>query len=124
MLAAIFALIRRKLDRVGVVLSALCLIHCVSGLVLVTVLGIGGGALLDPRIHEVGLMLAIGIGAVGLGFGAMRHRRAGPLALGAAGLALMALGLVVPDGVVEAGVTIGGVSLLAFAHIRNLRHQH
>ena len=34
----------------------------------------------------------------------------------------MALGLVVPHGVAEALFTVAGVSLVATAHIRNLRH--
>ena len=116
--------IRRRMDRAGILLSSLCLVHCVAGLVLVTLLGIGGGVLLDPRIHEVGLMLAVVIGGIGLGMGAMRHRKPKLLAVGCAGLSLMALGLVVPDGPVEAGLTILGVSLLASAHLWNLRHAH
>ncbi len=121
-LSPAFALIRGKLDRLGVALSALCLVHCVSGVALVGFLGLGGGALLDPRIHEWGLAMAMVIGALGLGFGAARHGRRLPLALGAAGLALMGVGLMVPHGLAEAAATIPGVGLLAFAHMRNLRH--
>ena len=116
--------LRGRLDRFGVVLSALCVVHCVSGLVLVTVLGLSGGVLLSPRIHEVGLAAAIVIGGIGLGFGVARHGRRDVAALGVGGLGLMALGLVVPDGAFEAAITIAGVSLVATAHIRNLRHVH
>jgi len=116
--------LRGRLDRFGVVLSALCVVHCVSGLVLVTVLGLSGSVLLSPRIHEVGLAAAIVIGGIGLGFGVARHRRRDVALLGVGGLALMALGLVVPDGMFEAAITITGVSLVATAHIRNLRHVH
>ena len=118
---------RARLDRLGVGLSALCMVHCVAGLVFVSVLGIGGTVLLNPRIHEIGLMLAIGIGGLGLGAGVMRHRRADILIAGVAGLSLMALGLMVPDGPIEAGITILGVCLLALAHLRNMglhRHSH
>lgn len=119
-------LIRARLDRLGVVLSALCMVHCISGVVLVGLLGLGAGALgtalLNPRVHEIGLMLALAIGALGLGFGVARHGRRGPLLMGAGGLALMALGLVVPHGMLEAAATVPGVLLLAAAHIRNLRH--
>ncbi|HWU02810.1 MAG TPA: MerC domain-containing protein [Novosphingobium sp.] len=113
---------RQRLDRLGVFISALCVVHCVSGLVLVTFLGIGGTLLLDPRVHEYGLAIAVVVGALGLGFGALRHRRMGLVALGGTGLALMALGLVVPHGLPEAIATIIGVTLVATAHIRNLRH--
>lgn len=116
------ALIRARLDRLGVALSALCLIHCVSGVVLVGLLGVGGGVLLDPHVHEYGLMLAIAVGALGLGFGLARHGRREPLVLGCIGLVLMAGGLAVPHGLPEIALTIPGVILLAFAHIRNLRH--
>ncbi|MBN9142814.1 MULTISPECIES: MerC domain-containing protein [unclassified Novosphingobium] len=122
MFAPTLALIRARLDRLGVALSALCLIHCVSGVVLVGLLGIGGGVLLDPRVHEYGLAAAIAIGALGLGFGLARHGRREPLIMGCVGLVLMAMGLAVPHGLPEMAMTIPGVILLAFAHIRNLRH--
>lgn len=122
MFAPALALIRARLDRLGVALSALCLIHCVSGVVLVGLLGIGGGVLLDPRVHEYGLAAAIAIGALGLGFGLARHGRREPLVMGCLGLVLMAAGLVVPHGLPEMAMTVPGVILLAFAHIRNLRH--
>ncbi|WDF72838.1 MerC domain-containing protein [Novosphingobium sp. KACC 22771] len=122
MLTPALALIRARLDRLGVALSALCLVHCVSGVVLVGLLGVGGGVLLDPHVHEYGLMLAIAIGALGLGFGLARHGRREPLVLGSIGLVLMAGGLAVPHGLPEIAMTIPGVILLAFAHIRNLRH--
>ncbi|HET9630486.1 MAG TPA: MerC domain-containing protein [Novosphingobium sp.] len=120
---AIFA-IRDRLDGVGVALSAACAVHCVAGLVLVTFLGLGGGALLSPSVHRVGLALAVAIGVVTLGISAFRHGRLGAAAIGGCGLVLMAVGLVVSHGPAEALVTIPGVALVAFAHIRNLRHAH
>lgn len=124
MTSPVLTLIRAKLDSIGVALSALCLVHCLAGVVLVALLGVGGGALLDPRVHEYGLMAAVAIGALGLGFGVARHGQRGPLVLGGLGLGLMALGLVVPHGPAEVAATVPGVCLLAFAHIRNLRHSH
>lgn len=113
--------IRDRLDRVGVLLSGLCALHCVLSIVLVSVLGLGGQALLAPSIHRVGLALAIAVGVVTLGIGAARHGRHGPMVIGAAGIALMSLGLVSQHGLVEAVLTIAGVSLVATAHLRNLR---
>ena len=116
---------RSRLDRLGVLLSGLCAVHCVAGLVLVSVLGIGslgaGEVLLNPAIHRIGLVMAVAIGVVTLGFAAHRHRRTDLLILGSIGLALMAAGLIAPHGTAEAVLTIGGVGLLATAHIRNLR---
>jgi hypothetical protein len=118
---ATLASIRESLDRTGILLSALCVVHCVAGIFLVSMLGLGGGALLEPRIHEIGLAVAIGIAVVTLGIGVLRHGALAPLAIGAAGIALMAGGLVVQHGLGEALLTVSGVSLVAFAHIRNLR---
>jgi len=114
--------IRDRFDRVGVLLSGLCALHCVLSIVLVSVLGLGGEVLLTPAIHETGLALAILVGVVTLGLGVLRHRQPGPLLIGAGGIALMALALMVPHGPKEALLTIAGVALVATAHIRNLRH--
>lgn len=116
--------IRNRLDGLGMVLSGLCAVHCLLGLVLVSVLGLGGGVLLAPEIHEIGLALAVGVGVLTLGLGALRHGRTGPLLIGGLGIALMATALLVGHGPAEAVLTIAGVALVAFAHIRNLRHAH
>ena len=113
--------IRNRLDGMGMVLSGLCAVHCLLGLLLVSILGLGGGMLLRPEIHEIGLALAVGIGALTLGLGALRHGRTGPLLIGAAGIALMACALAAGHGPAEAALTIAGVALVAYAHIRNLR---
>lgn len=114
--------IRDRLDRVGVFLSGLCALHCLLGLLLVSVLGLGGELLLAPAIHEVGLALAILVGVLTLGLGMLRHGRGGPLVLGLCGIALMAAALATGHGPYEAILTLAGVVLLAIAHIRNLRH--
>ena len=114
--------LRARLDRVGIWLSALCVLHCVTGIVLISALGLGGGFWLAPEIHEIGLALAVVIGAVSLGFGVWRHGRFGPLAAGGLGLALMGGALLVRHGLPEAVLTVCGVALVAAAHIRNLRH--
>ena len=85
--------LRNRLDRVGMVLSGLCALHCLAGVVLVTVMGLGGGILLDPSIHRVGLAIALVVGGATIGIGAIRHGRILPLALGTLGLSLMALAL-------------------------------
>jgi hypothetical protein len=114
--------IRDRLDGLGVILSGLCAVHCLLGLVLVTVLGLGGGAFLSPDIHRYGLAVAVSIGLVTLGLSAVRHGHLAPALIGAAGLALMTAALFVGHGTAEALLTIPGVMLVAFAHIRNLRH--
>ena len=105
-------------------LSGLCALHCVSGLLLVAVLGIGGGFLLDPAIHRVGLVIATLIAAVAIGLGALRHRRAAPFVIAMTGLTFMGGALAVDHGVEEAVLTIIGVSMVASAHVLNLRSSH
>jgi len=112
---------RLGLDRVGIALSGLCAVHCVASIALVALLGLGGEWLLAPEIHEVGLAIAILIGAVTIGGGVLRHGRKMPLAIGGFGLMLMAIALIGPHGVGEAALTISGVFCVAFAHILNLR---
>lgn len=112
--------IRDRMDGLGVLLSGLCAVHCVLGVLLVGALGLGGQVLLAPQVHQIGLALAVAVGFVSLGFGVLRHGRREPLVLGGIGLSLMAAALFVGHGVPEAVLTILGVTLVAIAHIRNL----
>src|SRR6476469_4594187 len=77
------------IDRLAIGLSGLCLVHCIGTSVLVLFLSTAGGALLDPRIHEVGLVLAILLGVIGLGSGIRKHGFMLPAAVGAMGLGTM-----------------------------------
>lgn len=114
-------MLRGRFDRLGVLISGLCLVHCLAGLFLIGVLGLGGGVLLNPAIHRFGLVAAFLVGIVTIGAGAMRHGHRLPLALGTTGLALMAAAIVSDHGAGEALLTICGVVLVASAHIVNLR---
>jgi hypothetical protein len=116
-----FPEVHNRLDRAGIMLSGLCAAHCLLGVVLVSVLGLGSQLLLTPAIHRYGLALAIIIGLITLGLGTKRHGQLAPLLIGGTGLVLMALGLIVPHGVPEAALTVCGVALVAIAHLRNLR---
>lgn len=113
--------LRARLDRFGVLLSGLCLIHCLTGVFLVGILGLGGGVLLDPEVHHWGLILALIVGAATIGLGALRHGRMLPLAIGSAGLALMGTAVAVGHGAEEVVLTMCGVVLVAVAHIINIR---
>ena len=117
-----FISIRGRLDRLGVILSGLCAVHCLAGLLLVAGLGLGGGMLLAPEIHRVGLALASAVGSITLVLGVVRHGDPLPLQVGAAGISFMAVALFVGHGTAEGVLTIMGVALLAWAHVRNLRH--
>ena len=113
--------IRGNLDRAGITLSALCVVHCLATLVLVSALGLGGEFFANPIIHEVGLALAMVVAAVAIGIGALRHRRAGPFVTAMTGLSFMGGALAVPHGYEEAVLTIIGVALVTLGHILNMR---
>jgi hypothetical protein len=93
------------LDRLGIALSGLCLVHCIASAVLVAVLASAGGALLDHRIHAVGLVLAILLGLVALGRGIAEHGFMMPAAIGGG----------------EVLYTLAGVAILALGHDLNRR---
>ena len=112
----------RRIDRLGIVLSCLCAVHCVAGIVLVAVLGVGGGLLLNPAIHRIGLMLATLVAALAIGSGALRHRRPVPLMVAMTGLSFMGSALAVEHGPHEMVLTVMGVALVATGHLLNLRH--
>ncbi len=113
--------LRGRFDRLGVLISGLCMVHCVAGLFLIGVLGLGGGVLLNPAIHRFGLVAAFVVGLFTIGAGALRHGHRLPLALGSTGLALMAAAIASDHGTAEAMLTICGVVLVASAHIVNMR---
>ena len=120
-MAQIFPWIRGRLDRVGMFLSCLCAVHCVTGIVVMAVLGLGGGWLLNPDLHRWGLVMATIIAGVAIGVGAIQHRRAAPFVVAMTGLSFIGGGLAVEHGVEEAVLTIIGVSLVALGHILNVR---
>jgi hypothetical protein len=66
-------MLRGRFDRLGVLISGLCMVHCVAGLFLIGVLGLGGGVLLNPAIHRFGLVAAFIVGRFTIGAGALRH---------------------------------------------------
>lgn len=114
-------MLRNRFDRLGVLISGLCMVHCVAGLFLIGVLGLGGGVLLNPAIHRFGLVAAFTVGIFTIGAGALRHGHRLPLALGTIGLALMAAAIASDHGTAEALLTICGVVLVASAHVVNMR---
>ena len=118
------------LDRLAISLSGLCLVHCVGTTVLLALMSTAGGMLLNPLIHEVGLTIAILLGAVALGRGVMTHGYMAPAVVGSFGLGIMAGALALPHDAGyglfggEAFWTVIGVGILAFGHDLNFRASH
>ena len=110
-----------SLDRMAILLSGLCVVHCLATATVLAVLSAAGGLLSASWIHEAGLGLAVLLGAVALGRGVLAHGRLLPLAIGALGLAMMAGALMMPHGGAETLWTVLGVSVLAVGHHLNRR---
>jgi hypothetical protein len=108
-----------RLDRIAMGLSGLCLVHCVATAVLLGLLSAAGGYLGAPIIHEVGLTLAMMVGAFALGRGIIEHGFMLPSAIGALGLGVMAGALTLPHDGSEAMFTVMGVMVLALGHRLN-----
>jgi hypothetical protein len=74
-----------------------------------------------PWIHEVGLSLAMLVGAYALGRGILEHEFMMPSAVGGLGLGVMAGALTLPHDGTEAIYTMVGVAILALGHDLNRR---
>jgi hypothetical protein len=108
-----------RLDRMAIGLSGLCLVHCLGTTVLLALLASAGGMLGAPIVHEVGLSLAMLLGAVALGKGIVEHGYTLPSAVGGFGLGVMAGALTLPHDGTEALYTMIGVGILALGHRLN-----
>ena len=115
------ALAHGRLDRLAVGLSGLCVAHCIATAALLGLMASAGGLLGNPLFHEVGLMLAIALGAIALGHGILSHGFMMPAAIGSLGLGVMAGALSLHHGSEESLYTIFGVALLALGHDLNRR---
>lgn len=109
------------IDRLGIALSGFCLVHCLASAVLVAMLASAGGILLDPAIHEVGMMLALALGMLALGRGVIEHGFMMPAAVGGLGLGVMAGALMLPHGGGGTLYSVLGVLILALGHDLNRR---
>lgn len=115
------SLLNGRIDRIAIAVSGMCVAHCFITAVILGVLASAGGVFENPIIHEAGLVLAILLGAVALGHGAMVHGFMMPAAVGALGLGIMAGALTMDHGLQESAYTLLGVAILALGHDLNHR---
>jgi hypothetical protein len=109
------------MDRLAIGLSGLCLVHCLASAVFFAMVSAAGSLFLDPFVHEVGLVIAIGLGIVALGRGVIEHGFMMPVAVGSVGLGVMSGALTMPHDGMEAVYTVVGVLILALGHDLNRR---
>ncbi|MGC6331009.1 MerC domain-containing protein [Rhizorhabdus sp. FW153] len=113
------------LDGFAVCASFTCMAHCLLLPLLLAALPAFADRL-DPgeSFHLIVLLLAIPTSAFALVAGWRRHRASVPLAVGSAGLVLMAAGIAFASReAIETGLTVAGSLLLAGAHIANWRNR-
>lgn len=108
-----------RLDRLAIGLSGLCLVHCLATTVFLAAIASAGGVLGAHWIHEVGLVMAMIMGAVALGRGIFEHGYMMPSAVGGLGLGVMGGALTLPHDGSEAIYTMMGVVILALGHRLN-----
>lgn len=115
---------RSFLDSIAVVLSGICLLHCLALPLVLTGLPIVNTVLLDEEIfHSIMIIVILPISVIALTIGCRQHRDALTMILGAIGLSILtAMALFGHDMVGVTGerivTSIGGL-ILAAAHIRN-----
>ena len=111
-----------RLDRLAILISGICVVHCLASAIILALLASAGGLLLHPAFHEVGLALAIALGLVALTRGYRTHRRLLPALIAGAGLVTMGVALTLPhSGGQETIATLIGVGVLALGHQLNRR---
>ena len=116
---SLLAIPTTRLDRMAIGLSGLCLVHCLATSVLLALVASAGSMLGANWIHELGLGLAMIMGAIALGRGVLEHGYSMPSAIGGLGLGVMAGALTLPHDGSEAVYTVLGVAILALGHRLN-----
>jgi|TARA_B100000315_G_scaffold259180_1_gene314053 hypothetical protein len=114
----------QKLDRIAIVLSGICLVHCLAIPLALVVLPTLGGLLFESHelFHAFLLVLGMPISVVALVFGYRRHGHGNIVAVGTAGLCLMLLGIMHLFGDAgEVAATVAGALVLTAAHVMNMR---
>ena len=114
----------RKLDKLAILLSGTCLLHCLALPLLVTLVPISQGSLLEEQtFHLLMLWIILPTSLLALTSGCWKHKDITTIALGTLGLASLTLTAIAghdfltPTG--EKWTTVTAGLILASAHIRN-----
>lgn len=117
---------RQTLDTIAVVLSGVCLLHCLALPILLTILPIVNIALLDERtFHLIMIVFILPVSLAALTIGCRQHKDRLTVVLGIVGLGILTLtaffGHTLFGLTGERLVTSLGGLVLASAHIQNYR---
>jgi len=113
------------IEGIAVGATIACLIHCLALPLLFALVPVVSAVLPIPaHFHVIALALAIPATAGALFAGYRRHRIAGPLVAGTAGLVLLTLGATHWEATpMETPVTVLGSLCIAAAHLVNWRYR-
>jgi hypothetical protein len=119
-----FKTISAKLDRMGVIASTVCAIHCALLPLVIALLPMTGLNFLSYPIVEYGMIFTAAIiGLFSLGMSFMRiHKRVWPLLLFFAGLATISFSHAEFTGWAEGSLVASGGMLIVIAHFLNSRY--
>lgn len=113
------------LDRLGVALSGLCLVHCLALPVLISLMpALSFWLPTTSWMHPVLIAVALPVTGTALWAGYRRHGQPAPPLLGAMGLLLLILGALAATQALDSGLTVTGGLAIALAHLRNWRALH
>jgi hypothetical protein len=116
-----------RLDRLGIILSGICIVHCLALPLLLAALPFLGDSILGGHgFHEWLLLAVLPVSLVALSFGYRRHGDANVLWLGGIGLALLSFAtygyrLIGLSEDWERGISIVGGLIHAGGHVLNFR---
>jgi hypothetical protein len=127
-------LLSKYFDRMAIVLSTVCIVHCLAlplviAVLPVAALAVGG----DGHFHALMLWFVVPTSVLGFGLGVRVHRRVDIVAMGAIAIAALAAtalwGHSAWDPSAEVLANVAASVLLAAAHWRNFRevrrlHRH
>ena len=121
-----FSIAMPYLDRIGVFLSATCLLHCLALPVLLTIAPITQTGLMDEQtFHLVLLWFILPVSLIALGIGCRQHKDLIIVLLGGTGLSLLLfaglLGHTYLSPPTERVLTVVAGLILAAAHLRNFK---
>ena len=108
-------------DRVGIVASTLCVVHCAGTALLVGVSGVGA-LLADERLEVAFCVCAVCIALGALARGWRRHHSWVPGSVGSCGVAMLLIARCarLESSVVETAFSVAGGALLTAAHVVNI----
>jgi hypothetical protein len=113
-----------KLDRLAILLSGICLVHCLAIPVALILLPAFGGVLFESHelFHVFLLAIGVPVSILALWSGYRRHGDRACLVIGALGLGMMLLGITHAFGDTgEIAATVTGAVVLTVAHLLNMR---